>query len=76
MVLALFVAVAVLKNFETFDATIHVLDEDSVFGHVAIEPPLQFRQRVFLRALERRQTENVKFAKPLITLVSDQKNVR
>jgi len=34
---SLFVTVAVLQNFEAFDASIDVLNGDSVFGKAAVE---------------------------------------
>jgi len=67
--LTLLVSITILENLETFNATVNVFYEYSVFRQIAVELFLQLGKRMLFRRLERRQTESVEFADTLITFV-------
>ena len=72
--LPLLVAVAITKNLEPLDRTVHMLDANAVTGQIPVEPLLQRRQLALARLLEWNQAEGVQTANALVAFIRHPQN--
>ena len=72
---ALFVAVTLLENLETFNSTVYMLNSNPIPGQIAVKKFLYVRQFAAARFLEGRQAERVNTRNSLVALVANEQNV-
>ena len=68
----LFVAVTMLKDFETLDCSIDVFNKNAILGNAPVELLLQVGQLALSWFLKRRQAELMKHANALISFISNE----